>query len=105
MRARGTELISHVLEGNSVPAMGAPRSALACLGFARLLYKSAGESSCPSSQESSVLFSGCGPVAHLVLGIPPGEGKSRLFLCCVTSAPTWKLNVATARSAGSAGNV
>lgn len=44
-------------------------------------------------------------MAHLMLGIAPGEGKSRLFLCHVTSAPTWKLNVAAARSAGRAGNV
>lgn len=56
MRAGGTELISHMLEGNCVPVVGAPRSAPACLGFARHLYSSTGESSCPFSLESSVLF-------------------------------------------------
>lgn len=44
-------------------------------------------------------------MAHLMLGIAPGEGKLRLSLCHVTSTPTWELNVATAYSAGSAGNV
>lgn len=93
MRAGGTELISHMLEGNCVPVVGAPRSAPACLGFARHLYSSTGESSCPFSLESSVLFQAG---AHLTLGIAPGEGKSRLFPCHFTSAPTWKLDVATA---------
>lgn len=56
MWAGGTELISHMLEGNCVPVVGAPGSALACLGFARHLYSSAGERSCPFSLESGVLF-------------------------------------------------
>lgn len=104
MWAGGTEQISHTLEGNCVPVVGAPRSAPACLGFARHLYNSAGESSCPFSLEQCA-FSGWGPMAHLLLGITPGEGKSRLFLCHVTRTPTWKLNVAAAHSGGRAGNV
>jgi len=56
MWAGATALISHPLEGNSVPAVGAPRSAPAYLGFERHLYISAGEGSRPFILGSSVLF-------------------------------------------------
>lgn len=31
-------------------------------------------------------------MAQLLVGIAPGEEKSRLLLCHVTSVPIWKLN-------------
>lgn len=54
--AGGTELISHMVEGNCDPVVATLRSVPACLGFARHLYNSAGESSCPFSLKSMVLF-------------------------------------------------
>lgn len=45
-------------------------------------------------------------MAQLLLGIAPGEEKSRLFLHHVTSVPIWKLlELAAAHPAGGAGNV
>lgn len=90
--AGGTELISHTLEGNCVPVVRAPRSAPTCLGFARHLYYSTGRSSLSFFTREQSAFSGWGPMVQLLLGVAPGEEKSRLFLCCVTSVPIRKLN-------------
>lgn len=51
-----TEWVSHILEGNSVPVVNAPRSDPACLGFARHLYCSTGGSSFSFSTRECVLF-------------------------------------------------
>lgn len=90
--AGGTEWVSHTLEGNSVTVVNAPRSAPACLGFARHLYCSTGESSFSFSTRELCAFSVWGLMAQLLLGIAPGEEKSRLFLHHVASVPIWKLN-------------
>lgn len=90
--AGGSELFSHTLEGNSVPVVGALRSVPACLGFLRHLYYSTGGSSLSFFTRELCAFSGWGPMAQFLLGLAPGEEKSRLLLRHVTNVPIWKLN-------------
>lgn len=105
MWAGGTELISHTLRGQLCPCCGGSKVYSGLFGLCKALVQQCWRKLLFFFTKEQCALSGWGPMAHLMLGIAPGEEKSRLFLCRVTSAPTWKLNVATACSAGNAENL
>lgn len=105
MWAGGTELISHTLRGQLCPCCGGSKVYSGLFGLCKALVQQCWRKLLFFFTKEQCALSGWGPMAHLMLGIAPGEEKSRLFLCRVTSTPTWKLNVATACSAGNAENL